>query len=224
MYFSKVTVASGHPEQFMALLKADDYALHQWLWQLFPDQPQAPRDFLFRHDEEKRWPVFYLLSRREPDPGHGLLQVESKPYHPRLATGETLSFSLRANAVHTRKVDDANPKKRKRDDVVMHLKRQYKLSVSAPDDMPSEAELAQEAGEAWIARQGENHGFQVLSVRADNYSQARLNAKGRKIRYSSLDFVGLLRVTQPETFTETLFKGIGPAKAFGCGLLLVRRV
>jgi CRISPR system Cascade subunit CasE len=35
---------------------------------------------------------------------------------------------------------------------------------------------------------------------------------------------GLLRITDPDAFRETLIRGIGPAKAFGCGLMLVKRV
>lgn len=37
-------------------------------------------------------------------------------------------------------------------------------------------------------------------------------------------FEGLLRVADPEALRQLLKKGIGPAKAFGCGLLLVRRL
>ncbi len=222
MYFSKITVVADQPEKAMPLLKAGEYALHQWLWKLFPKDAEAKRDFLFRDDAEKRWPVFYLLSARAPDVAHPLLRVESKPFHPQLAAGETLSFSLRANPTHTRKTDSENSKKRKRDDVVMHLKHLYKKSN--PGDMPSEAELVQEAGEQWIIRQGARHGFEVLTVRADNYRQPRLGGKGKDIHFSTLDFTGLLRISEPEAFAQALYQGIGPAKAFGCGLLLVRRV
>lgn len=222
MYFSRITVNPTDPSKVMTVLKANDYALHQMLWKLFPGDPEASRDFLFRHDEDQRWPVFYLVSQREPDISGDLLQVASKPYQPQLRSGETLSFSLRANPVHTRKTDDANPKKRKRDDVVMHLKRQYQQADA--DTIPTQAELAQEAGGQWLARQGERHGFQIVSVRADNYHQARVGARNRNIQFSTLDFTGLLRVTEPDAFANALCNGIGPAKAFGCGLLLVRRM
>jgi len=223
VYFSRITLNPTDPAGVMAALKADDYALHQMLWKLFPGDPEASRDFLFRHDEEQRWPVFYLVSQRQPDHhGDNLLLVASKPYQPQLRTGETLSFSLRANPVHTRKTDGANSKTRKRDDVVMHLKRQYKQADA--DAAPTQAELAQEAGEQWLNRQAERHGFQVLSVRADNYRQLRLDARKRNIRFSTLDFTGLLQVTETDAFARALCKGIGPAKAFGCGLLLVRRM
>lgn len=222
MYFSRVTVNPRDPLQAMQVFKANDYALHQMLWKLFPSAPDTRRDFLFRKDEEQRWPVFYLVSQREPDGGDGLLQVASKPYQPQLQPGETLSFSLRANPVHTRKIDDANPKKRKRDDVVMHLKRQYQAAEA--DTVPTQAELAQEAGEQWLAKQGEKHGFRVLAVRADNYRRVGLDTSNRNIQLHTLDFSGLVQVTEVERFAKALYHGIGPAKAFGCGLLLVRRV
>jgi CRISPR system Cascade subunit CasE len=39
-----------------------------------------------------------------------------------------------------------------------------------------------------------------------------------------VDFEGTIEITDPGIFVEALFTGIGPAKAFGCGLMLVRRV
>jgi CRISPR system Cascade subunit CasE len=44
------------------------------------------------------------------------------------------------------------------------------------------------------------------------------------IRFSAVDFSGELLVTNPELFHLALFNGIGNAQAFGCGLLLVRRL
>ena len=39
----------------------------------------------------------------------------------------------------------------------------------------------------------------------------------------TLDFGGILTVVDPERFIEALYQGVGSAKAFGCGLMLVRR-
>jgi CRISPR system Cascade subunit CasE len=63
-------------------------------------------------------------------------------------------------------------------------------------------------------------------LRVSGYRQYRLlKARGKSpIRFSSLDFDGVLTVTEPDRLCQTLFDGIGPAKAFGCGLLLVRRI
>jgi CRISPR system Cascade subunit CasE len=50
----------------------------------------------------------------------------------------------------------------------------------------------------------------------------RKAARGREIKYGSLDFKGVLSVTDAELFKETLFYGIGRSKAFGCGLMMVK--
>ena len=44
------------------------------------------------------------------------------------------------------------------------------------------------------------------------------------MRFSTVDFSGELSVVGPAAFGEALRDGIGHAKAFGRGLLLVRRL
>ena len=39
-----------------------------------------------------------------------------------------------------------------------------------------------------------------------------------------LDVRGILSVKEPDTFLATLGTGLGRARAFGCGLMLIRRV
>jgi CRISPR system Cascade subunit CasE len=69
------------------------------------------------------------------------------------------------------------------------------------------------------------HGFRVLDdLRVDAYRQHRF-ARGDAglITLSSVDLSGTLEVAEPDLFVTALTKGVGRAKAFGCGLLLVRR-
>jgi len=47
--------------------------------------------------------------------------------------------------------------------------------------------------------------------------------KRDQLRFSTVDFSGELVVTDTERFANALLGGVGRAKAFGCGLLLVRR-
>ncbi len=47
---------------------------------------------------------------------------------------------------------------------------------------------------------------------------------GKQVSLSTLEFNGVLTVADPKLFLETLYEGIGPAKGFGCGLMLVRRI
>ena len=56
----------------------------------------------------------------------------------------------------------------------------------------------------------------------DDYQQ-RSGQKGQ-MRFSTVDFSGELSVVGPAAFGEALRDGIGHAKAFGRGLLLVRRL
>ena len=41
--------------------------------------------------------------------------------------------------------------------------------------------------------------------------------------YSTLDFEGVLTVSDPDTLLPAIARGFGAAKAYGCGLMLIRR-
>jgi len=71
-----------------------------------------------------------------------------------------------------------------------------------------------------------DNGARLETVRVDGYQQqsGRKKSSNKAIRHSTLDFTGTLSVVEPEKFIQALYKGIGPAKAFGCGLMLVRRI
>ena len=90
------------------------------------------------------------------------------------------------------------------------------------------AEIMQQAGFEWLAQKGEATGFSICAedIRADGYLQHRFEkTKGNyEIRISTLDFTGLLTVTDPDLFVRALFYGIGPAKGFGCGMMMIKRV
>jgi len=52
-----------------------------------------------------------------------------------------------------------------------------------------------------------------------------IKGKGkRQINISTLDFISLLTVIDPELFLGTLYNGIGPAKGFGCGMMMIKRI
>ena len=55
----------------------------------------------------------------------------------------------------------------------------------------------------------------------DKYQQH--SEKDGRLSFSTADFSGELTVIDPAAFAVALGDGIGPAKAFGRGLLLVRR-
>lgn len=134
----------------------------------------------------------------------------------------TMAFVLRANQVVRKISDDQAVKTRRRDDLVADFK---KRRYPDKDSRPPLGQILQEAGAAWLAARAERNGFLLESVRADGYRQHRIYKRGAEqpITLSTLEFEGVLSVEAPALFTEKLFQGIGPAKGFGCGLLLVRR-
>jgi CRISPR system Cascade subunit CasE len=204
-------------------------ATHRLIWTLFADDAERRRDFLWREETQGARPgraSFLILSARPPLDRHGLFEIESKPFEPNLAPGDRLAFALRANPVVTR--PDPESGRPQRHDVVMDLL--HGLPKGARADARSATTL--QAGLAWLAGQGEGAGFHLPLnaagepwLRVDGYDQIRLS-RGRArstIALSVLDLEGVLEVQAPDRFLDALTRGFGKAKAFGCGLMLVRR-
>jgi CRISPR system Cascade subunit CasE len=225
-YLSKIELRRDQPLSRLAgAVPKNAYADHQVIWRLLSQADDEPRSFLFRREQLGHWPVFYVLSEREPVDSDPAWQVATKPFAPKLAAGVRLGFVLRANPVRTRKASsDPADKRRYRDDVVMQEKRREAREAEAAEH-PSQAELIQRVGPGWLADRAERNGFALEAVHVDDYRQHRLVKRGQDqaIRFSTLDYQGVLRVLDAERFLAALGNGIGPAKAFGCGLLLVRR-
>jgi CRISPR system Cascade subunit CasE len=207
---------------------------HRLLWTLFADDPDRRRDFLWREERTGRGTSgrggFLVLSEREPVDAHGLFDMDPpKAWAPVLAEGDRLAFSLRANPVVTRKNDEGRPK---RHDVVMDRLRE----VAKGEHAEMRDAAVREAGRTWLDRQAGEHGFAVLVeadgkteekrqlLRIDGYEQLRIARRGAKpARLSVLEFNGVLAVEDPDRFVARLHCGFGKAKAWGCGLMLIRR-
>ena len=99
----------------------------------------------------------------------------------------------------------------------------YALPQSARAESRQDAIVT--AGRAWFAAQGVRCGFTPdADVAVDGYDQRRLpRERGAAVAFSSIDFDGRLTVTDPALFLRQLAQGFGRAKAFGCGLMLIRR-
>jgi CRISPR system Cascade subunit CasE len=91
------------------------------------------------------------------------------------------------------------------------------------NDKPALYTLVQQACGAWLHARASRLGVVIdeESLCADSY-QRHAEDKGRLL-FSTVDFSGELTVVDPDTFCAALQRGIGRAKAFGCGLMLVRR-
>lgn len=76
---------------------------------------------------------------------------------------------------------------------------------------------------AWIKRKGEQGGFAVEedSLRTIPRGREYFQKNGQRGLHSAIDFQGMLSVTDPRRFQEAFIRGVGPAKAFGFGLLVI---
>ena len=230
MYFSVITPEESLLRQAAHELAQSPYAEHQWLWRFFPGSKEQSRDFIFRRHALEQIPRFYVVSQRPPTAFSDAWQVQSRSYDPQLLEGQRFSFQLCANPVVTKKNGAG---KSQRHDVVMHAKKQLLIERgfnaeskwkewSKEDNKPLLYELVQKPCIVWLQSRASSNGFTVAAASVDAYQQNR--AGKRDIRFSTVDFSGELLVTNPELFQQALFNGLGHAKAFGCALLLVKRM
>lgn len=201
------------------------YDVHSLVWRIFSDGARKDRDFIYRLEMQESSPVIYAVSTADPVDRDGIWAVDPKEYAPVLRTGQRLGFSLRANPIRTKRDEDG---RQHRHDVVMDAKVLLEQSGCPPDAMLSQTELVQKEGVSWLSSRAEAAGFAVDAelVRADGYQRHRFKKPRGKnwISISTIDFTGVLTVTDPDLFEQALYTGIGPAKSFGCGLLLIRPV
>lgn len=202
-------------------------AHHRLIWTLFADSPERSRDFLWRAEARGR---FLVLSRRPPRPAPLFELPEVKSFAPDLRSGDRLHYVLRANATLSRPRPGGG--RGLRSDVVMHLLHAVPGCADLKEGQASQraalrGKLAAEAAQAWMQRQGQSNGFQPDSVLVEDYSVVALPGHGGPRRgqpqFGILDLRGSLTVTEPATFLAALARGFGRAKAFGCGLMLIRR-
>lgn len=189
-------------------------AHHRLIWAAFAGDPEASRDFLWR---EMGHGAFLVLSARVPESGALFEPPEVTGYSPDLQAGDQLSFVLRANAART--VTDVDGRRRHRD-VVMEALHGVQKGARAEVRM----ELAQATGTAWLNGQGARAGFTVQRAAVSAYRVMEPPGQGRRRpRFGVLDLEGVIEVTDPVAFLPRLMHGFGRAKAFGCGLMLIRR-
>jgi CRISPR system Cascade subunit CasE len=238
-YFSRIRLDVNYPGARDALapaLGSDAHADHRFLWRFFPGPQGAARDFLFRRfdsAENANQPVFYCVAKRPAVTIHPAWEVESREYAPRLRGGDRLSFDLRINPTRAHKRDGGS----RRDDVVMHAKKEMAAAhgVARWRDVPESArptlyELVDKAVRNWLGDRSQpgyaaRHGFLIPDdLRVDAYRRHQFQRQGAApITLSTVDLTGVLEVTDADLFGDALLNGIGRGKAFGCGLLLVRR-
>lgn len=225
MFFSKIEMCGC--QELMDWLKYNNftsYTVHQLLWDLFPKDPDAKRKFLYREEQnpKTRLPVFYVVSEEQPLHENIFLRIVGiKEYSPQLYVGQQLRFLSRINPVVSHMIKDR--KRSQKHDVWADAKKRGKTAGLSGADLSG---FVEKESRSWLISRAEKNGFSLEEDRVvlEGYQNHRFRkaARGREIKYGSIDFKGILSVTDTQLFKETLFYGIGRSKAFGCGLMMVK--
>lgn len=221
LYLSRLALnRAASARSLIRLLNPADPAMaadahHRLIWSVFSDSHARKRDFLWRHDGNGR---FMTLSVRPPNASDLFLPPEVKAFEPQLRTGDRLHYLLRANATRTRRVEEGRSR---RVDVVMDLLHEVPAGRERAE---TRQRLAAQAAEIWMKGQGLKKGYAPLSTVTEGYSTLELGQRRREgATFGILDMRGEIEITDPAAFLAALAQGFGRAKAWGCGLMLIRR-
>ena len=195
----------------------DSYDWHQKIWQAFPDRDGKVRDFLTRLDPLDRQLRLLVLSRSRPErpPWCPEPAWQSKPVPPGFLDAGAYRFSLVANPTRKARVFGADGARAAQGRRVFITHREDR---SSPDGKPQAGLLS------WLARKAEAGGFalpDLAAVRIVPRPRQYFNKGGKLGLHGGVSFEGTLGVTDPDLFQKTFTRGIGSAKAFGFGMLVL---
>lgn len=210
MYLSQLTL-NPHNRQVQREI-GNPYQMHRTVMRGFPEDLPDDERVLYRLETESSngYPSLLVQSIHHPDwsalreagQGRYLTQTPDPPKEFKVEPpiGTLLRFRLRAN-----------PTIKKRREGHKHSNR-----------VPL---VHEEKQLAWLKRKGELHGFKGIQVRISGgdllTDRIHREQQEQHLRVFTVQFDGLLQVTDTARFVSGLSAGIGPARAFGCGLLSV---
>jgi len=200
MYLSKVLVAGSFCR--------NPYDVHRALWSFFPGDTESRRDFLFRIVQaDHAWTEMLMQSTRLPEQQGDMARIVAcKEFTLVLQAGQRLSFLIVANPVKT--IDDEGAR----------LDSQGRLKKCR---VPLVREVERRE---WLERKLQKFAS-LETVIIESGLPIRFK-KGRESRVGKIQpvkFRGVLEVKDVDGLSEIVRNGIGPAKAFGCGMLSLAR-
>ena len=174
----------------------DPYKLHQWIWEALPEDPDAERDFLFRSDVKGGVLRILLLSERVPE-RRGNIEWKTTEISDTFLGHGAYRFQLRANPTFRRSSD--------------HKRLAIFDELKIRD---------------WFVRKLEDAGCAVsdLETTAPRKFMFRKGGGTCPGTVYSVDASGTLVVRDEAALRAAFDSGIGPAKGFGFGLLLLQPI
>lgn len=220
MYLSKLTFNPRSRDARRDMASA--YELHRTILRAFADRESGgPGRVLFRVEpvDDDRPPAVIVQSDKMPDWSRLPAEVFARVDGPKLLNlafraGQRLRFRLRANP--TVKRDGKRLGLLREEDHVRWLLRKARTSgfdILGAEGIPAEAGVTLPA----------TLRLQVVREGAVHSRKSSTDGEVGLMTHVAVRFDGLLRVTDPELFTQSLRGGIGAAKGLGFGLLSLAR-
>ncbi|MEW5423966.1 type I-E CRISPR-associated protein Cas6/Cse3/CasE [Amorphus sp. 3PC139-8] len=221
-HLSRVVLRSGETAAgaIVAMLKESSHkdSGHSLLWTLFPESDHN-RDFLYREDGGSG--RYLVLSARRPRDDVGLWDIETKPFQPQLRNGDRLAFALRADA--TVAIKEGTRHRGRRTGLVEYTRSSHEWArLDRAQRNLLECQAAREWQRSRLARNGADLDPSALEVDIEAARRIRTST-GKGFSFNPISFRGQLRVRDAEPFRALLSNGLGRAKAYGFGMILVRR-
>ncbi|MET8215121.1 type I-E CRISPR-associated protein Cas6/Cse3/CasE [Streptomyces hirsutus] len=198
------------------------------LWRLDADNPHRPQLFVLTTDKPDWTHLVEQAGWPDADGEHYAVR-DYAPLLQQLATGRSFAFRLTANPVQNTGRPD-KPTARQQERIEAGDRRSFRLGHRT-----AAAQLN------WFLTRTTRWGFDIpMSPHLDetrdtdgepprdiritarqrrSFSKGSVTAKEAHVVMNSVTFEGHLRITDPSLLTERLLTGIGPSKAYGCGLL-----
>ncbi|MBQ9812449.1 MAG: type I-E CRISPR-associated protein Cas6/Cse3/CasE [Thermoguttaceae bacterium] len=184
----------------------DRYDWHQYLWKFFPGvELGSEHEFLWRIDRKDVCCILWLLSEKKPDVAEAPGRWATKEVADTFLTHRRYEFSLCANPTVMRvvRLEDGSRRKNGR-----------RTAIYDRNEL-----------EKWLSDKGTNGGFVIERLTFDPPTKDYFfKSKDQKGVHSNVEFRGVLNVVDSEKFTAAWKTGIGPAKGFGFGLLLLNPI
>lgn len=221
MYISKAKVNKNFGDDYVrnSIANQDSgvrrSSQHNLVWTLFGDHQDRTRDFLYcEHKGE-----FIIYSERKPVINDRFIDVQTKGFDVNLSEGDKISFKMTVNATNRERMSNG---KTRHNDIVMNALRHVNKSERDNERF----KIADEVASKWFDKQGDRSGFRVNTCIVDDYkieTMRRYNNNRNLPQLGILELSGVITITNPEKFKEKLKNGFGRAKAFGCGMMLIKR-
>jgi len=195
---------------------------HHLIWSLFGDR-NGDRPFVYRQTGPGLSHPVLIYSHVPVVDSHGLWDVETKEFSllGELAAGDEVVWSIRVNPTFKHG--------NKRHDVVARARREAgaKAREGGETEIPSVDELASRVVPEWLRPRLAKAGLDADEIRLLAHGTQRfthgIRDRRQHVTLAASDLRGRARVADAQALRAAVASGIGPGKAYGCGMLLLRR-